>query len=190
MPKAKMPSAGRVWSSGVRLSRRSVPSPTPSSPMVANQGSQAGPPPPSQAAGRLISSAASGTSTSRSASGARGAFARTMPRYSKAAQVRKKATKAKNPGPESRKMPASKTGMPTRAVTTRFIAGDGSLAARVRATLAAAAGGEEIGRFGLVQPAEAAPALLVVEQGGIQVAAAEVGPERVGDPDLGVGDLP
>src|SRR5207253_4164841 len=70
---------------------------------------------------------------------------------------------------------ASTTGRPTVATTTR----------ETRGVMSGAAG-----LVGPLAPAEAAPAAGVVVEGGAELPLAEIGPERVDEDELGVGELP
>src|SRR5579864_9490900 len=94
-PKARMPRLSMVSSSGVRASSTMLPMPTEvrapsaSSSCCSRSGSR----------DKVITSAARGTSTTSTASGACGARGRTIPTYSRAAQVKMIATKRKNHGP-------------------------------------------------------------------------------------------
>src|SRR6187455_49763 len=98
------------------------------------------------------------------------------------------ATKAKNQGPGSLKRARRTSGSRTAAVRSLCMS---------RGSDRAASGGEQAGldlvplgvRSG-AHPAVAPLPSLVGEDGFEQVAPAEVRPERLGHPDLGVGDLP
>src|ERR1700726_3121868 len=116
-PKARMPRLSRVSSSGVRASSTMLPMPTEvrapsaSSSCCSRSGSS----------DRVMTSAARGTSTTSTASGACGARGRTIPTYSRAAQVTMIATKRKNQAPLSSRMPAAMIGVPMAAVSRRCV---------------------------------------------------------------------
>src|SRR5579862_272688 len=116
-PKARMPRLSMVSSSGVRARSTMLPRPTEvrapsaSSSCCSRSGSS----------DKVMTSAASGTSTTSTASGACGARGRTIPTYSRAAQVKMIATKRKNQAPLSSRMPAAMIGVPTAAVSRRCV---------------------------------------------------------------------
>src|ERR1700674_5096142 len=114
-----MPRLSRVSSSGVRASSTMLPMPTEVRAPSASSSccSRA----------KVMTSAARGTSTTSTDSGACGARGRTIPTYSKAAQVKMTAAKRKNQIPESSTMPATMIGVPTAAVSRRCVEDAGAL---------------------------------------------------------------
>src|SRR5215203_6515322 len=184
MPKPRIPSAGMVASSGVRLNSSSVPSPTERASEPASRWRRSTGRPALSDRAKLRAKAASGASSSSRRRGARGARGRTMARYSKAAQSMIAAMKTKNHHPGSRNTAARARGAAMAAVRRRFMDAGGRGSARQPP------GGEDVRLVGLLDAAVAALTALVVEDRLVEVAAPEVGPEGVRHPDLGVGDLP
>ena len=90
----------------------------------------------------------------------------------------------RRPSPAGGRAPTSASGTPTAAVRRRFIG------RRERLRLRPSAGRAGTSSIARLDAAVAALAALEVEDRLEQVAAAEVGPEGRGHPDLGVGDLP
>src|SRR4051812_32444422 len=181
-----MPTAAGISSSGVRLKRRMVPVPTVSSskPPSRSRRRVSGPVAPSSRA-KLRPTETAGTSRSRSRRGAWGAWERPICTYSQAAPSMTRTMRAKNHQLSSRNTAARMRGVPIAAVRTRFMGRDAGGGSSLEP-----AGGEDVRRLGLVHAAIAALPALEVEDRLIEVPAPEVGPEGVGHPDLGVGDLP
>src|SRR5947199_2488453 len=187
MPKLRIPKAGMVSSSGVRLSSRSVPRPTAITSGPDRRRSRICITWTPSARAKERAQAATGTRTSRTGRGAREARGRTICRYSQAAHSRTTAMNTNQTQGGSLNSTTRTRGVPMAAVRNRCIVRHrcGGRSARQPAR-----GEDVLRRVGLLDAAVAALALLEVEDRLEKVAAAEVRPQGAGDPDLRIGDLP
>src|SRR5688500_1434250 len=172
------PSAARVSPEGTpEASRRTGSATVAKRPATRSQGSRTGE--RLLASAQKAAAAAGGSHGTTSQSGAPGTAGCSMRTYSMAPSPTSTRMRRKKPPAGRRKVASSASGTPTAAVSSRLTAG-------WRSSLPDGRG------LGLVGGDAAVPALaaLVLEDGLEQLAAPEVRPERVGDPDLRVGDLP
>src|SRR5687768_5527500 len=177
------PSAARVSPEAIPEARRRTGSPTVAKrPATRSQGSSPGE--RLLASAQKAAAAAGGSHSSTSHSGAPGIAGCSMRTYSMAPRPTSTRMTTKKPSAGRRKVASSASGTPTAAVSSRLTAA--SVPSRRRSSLPDGRG------LGLVGGDAAVPALaaLVLEDGLEQLAAPEVRPEGVGDPDLRVGDLP